>query len=351
MEKTERMTAKALVRQRLLNQQLLSPCMDSPREIVSWMGAMQAQDYRMFPWAIGIRMTTPDRQKVAAAINRAEIVCAHLNRATWQVVSAEDIHWMVRLYGDRNKKLAYGYYRRDFEPSVLTRCYDFLHTTLEGGRSLTCEELIPLFRENGISKDKDFVKHLLRVAEADGIVCGGDMRSRYHSYALLSERIPQKTPLSTEESLMLLARKYFQSHAPATLEDYRWWSGLTAGECKIGLSLIEKELETFTLSGQTYYTHERNRSGRMNHSLIHFLPPYDELLLGYKNRTATLAEHHEAYAHNTHGIFYPVILQKGQIIGNWNISQSSAYNFFHETIKPMETEISGAEKRVKAFFG
>lgn len=347
----EKETIQNLVRQRLLNQCLLCPCTDSPQEIVSWMGAMQAQDYRMFPWAIGIRMQKSARQKVTEAINRHEIVCAHLNRATWQIVSSEDIHWMVRLYGERNKKLAYNYYRRDFEPSLLARCYDILQTTLEGGRSLTCEELIPLFQESGISNDKEFVKHLLRVAEADGILCGGDMKGRYHSYALLDERIPQKRLLSTEESLMLLARKYFQSHAPATWEDYRWWSGLTAGECKTGLSLIEKELDTFTLSGQTYYIHKHNRSGRMSHSLVHFLPPYDELLLGYKNRTAILAEQHEPFAHNTHGIFYPIILQGGQVVGNWNLTQKLTYNLFHEAIIPKEMEILKASERTKTFFG
>ena len=36
---------------RLLNQQLLSPLFTQPKELVSWMGAMQAQNYSMVKWA------------------------------------------------------------------------------------------------------------------------------------------------------------------------------------------------------------------------------------------------------------------------------------------------------------
>ncbi len=41
---------------RLLNQQLLSPLFSQPKELVSWMGAMQAQNYSMVKWAVGMRL-------------------------------------------------------------------------------------------------------------------------------------------------------------------------------------------------------------------------------------------------------------------------------------------------------
>ena len=36
---------------RLLNQQLVAPQFKTPEEVVSYMGAMQAQEYRMMRWA------------------------------------------------------------------------------------------------------------------------------------------------------------------------------------------------------------------------------------------------------------------------------------------------------------
>ena len=45
-----------LINIRLYSQQLTEPTFDTPKEIVSWMGAIQAQNYNMAKWAIGIRL-------------------------------------------------------------------------------------------------------------------------------------------------------------------------------------------------------------------------------------------------------------------------------------------------------
>ncbi len=37
---------------RLLNQQLVCPQFNTSAEVVSWMGAMQAQEYRAMRWAV-----------------------------------------------------------------------------------------------------------------------------------------------------------------------------------------------------------------------------------------------------------------------------------------------------------
>ena len=37
---------------RLLNQQLIAPQFSNPAEVVHYMGAMQAQEYRMMRWAV-----------------------------------------------------------------------------------------------------------------------------------------------------------------------------------------------------------------------------------------------------------------------------------------------------------
>ena len=49
---------------RLLNQQLLSPLFFQPKELVSWMGAMQAQNYSMVKWAVGMRLKSATIQTV-----------------------------------------------------------------------------------------------------------------------------------------------------------------------------------------------------------------------------------------------------------------------------------------------
>ena len=48
------------------------------------------------------------------------------------------------------------------------------------------------------------------------------------------------------------------------------------------------------------------------------LPPFDEYLVSYKDRTPVIPEKHHSKAFNRWGTFYPVILYGGQIIGNWS---------------------------------
>ena len=56
MAKNEMMNPVAI---RLLNQQLVAPQFSDPAEVVSYMGAMQAQEYRMMRWAVEMRTRKP----------------------------------------------------------------------------------------------------------------------------------------------------------------------------------------------------------------------------------------------------------------------------------------------------
>ena len=47
---------------RLLNQQLVAPQFFKPDEVVSYMGAMQAQEYRMMRWAVAMRSRNPSHK-------------------------------------------------------------------------------------------------------------------------------------------------------------------------------------------------------------------------------------------------------------------------------------------------
>ena len=63
---------------RLQNQQLSTPLFGHPKELVSWMGAMQAQDYTMVKWAVGMRLKSPGIQAVEKALHQGEILRTHM---------------------------------------------------------------------------------------------------------------------------------------------------------------------------------------------------------------------------------------------------------------------------------
>ena len=86
---------------RLHSQQLINPVFNNPKDLVSWMGGIQAQDYTMSKWAIGIRLKTGNLQTVNEALAKGDILRIHVMRPTWHYVAAEDIRWMLKLSSRR----------------------------------------------------------------------------------------------------------------------------------------------------------------------------------------------------------------------------------------------------------
>ena len=54
---------------RLFSQQITKTKFKTAKDIVGWMGAMQAQDYAMVKWAIGVRLPGATAQTVQSAMD------------------------------------------------------------------------------------------------------------------------------------------------------------------------------------------------------------------------------------------------------------------------------------------
>lgn len=118
---------------------------------------------------------------------------------------------------------------------------ELLTNILGGKKHLTREDIIPFYQEIDID-NAHTVRHLLAVAEAEGIIHNGCTDGRKITYRLYGKDENKFGCLPKEEALARLATKYFQSHAPATLADFVWWSGLPVKECRIGMEQISSAL-------------------------------------------------------------------------------------------------------------
>ena len=320
---------------RLQNQQLLNPLFCQPKELVSWLGAMQAQNYSMVKWAVGMRLKSATIQTVEEALRKGEILRTHVMRPTWHLVAAEDIRWMLKLSARRiksaNDSFAKGY-DLEITDELYAKSYNLLEKILCGNKSLTKQEIAEHFCCSGILVEADnhrMTRFMVR-AEQEGIVCSGEDKGGKYTYALLEERVPPVPEITKDEALARLARGYFRSHAPAVLQDFIWWSGLPVSEAKQAIYLIESELTAEQWNGQTWYVHEACRTRGKVSGRLHLLPSYDEYLLGYKDRTDVLPKEHYPKAFTNNGLFYPVILHEGQVIGNW--SKSAKKGIFHKCV-------------------
>lgn len=304
---------------RLYNQQLTETKFFGLEKLVSHFGAMQAQDYAMAKWAIGIR-TGKTENAIENSINEGKIIRTHILRPTWHFVAAEDIHWMLELTAPSLKRLVTSAAVKMGLEDSLNAYNKKIQKLLSGNNHLTREEImLELDVKTGIANNISPVIIMMN-AELEGIVCNGIMRGKKFTYALLDERVKYKTSkICKEEALAKLANKYFKSHGPATIQDFSWWSGLSLTNSRLALELIKPELASFQIEGNTYWLYENTVSNKEDVS-VHLLPAFDEFLISYKNRIASIALEHQPLAFTKNGIFNPVIAINGKIEGTWKRS-------------------------------
>lgn len=305
---------------RLLNQQLASPQFRDPAAVVSHLGAVQAQEYRLMRWAVAMRTANPSARAFRAAYDAGRIVRLHLLRGTWQLVSGDDYWWMLGLCASKAERVIRGWMSANkisIPETELYRVREIIALTVEEKGSVTKEDFVQALAERDMVMDDHRLSYHIRMSELCGLLCSGDLLPMKASYSLSSRKLGSARPVDRDEALALLARKYFQSHSPATFEDYVWWSGMGVGDCRRGMSLLGGELLSFMWNGREFHMHEscRTRGFRSGNAVL--LPPYDEYLIGYKSRDLSLPPEHMAKAHNNSGNFYPILLHDGMVCGNW----------------------------------
>ena len=157
-------------------------------------------------------------------------------------------------------------------------------------------------------------------AEIDGIVCSGAKRGKDQTYALLDERVPESAEISRDEAIAKLTLRYFTSHAPATIKDFIWWSGLPTADARRGLEMNQSELTSEEVEGHVYWLPKSAFPGKNETKSLYLLPSFDEFMVAYKDRSASLAPDRAKEAITGNGIFKPIIVVDGQIKGVWKRS-------------------------------
>jgi hypothetical protein len=315
------MNKSEITKLRLFNQQITATKFTKPVEIVSWFGAMQAQDYGMAKWAIGVRLPGSTEKEIEKAIENGEILRTHLMRPTWHFVAAQDIRWLIALSAPQLRSTSAAMFRQfGLDSQICNRSCDLIAKTLQDGNHLTRQELMSELKNAGIDSDNYRASYLMFNAEINGIVCNGIKRGKDQTYALLDERVPKFSAISREEAIAKLTLRYFTSHAPATLKDFVWWSGLPVGDARKGLELNKSNLISEEIEGQKYWMPNSISVPNDEADSFHLLPAFDEFMVSYKDRSAALATDFTKSAITGNGIFKPIIVAGGKIAGVWKRS-------------------------------
>lgn len=151
---------------RLLSQQLICQQFSSPADVVSHIGAIQAQDYR----------------------------------------------WMLALCADKAEKTIRGWMKANkvaIDEGELHRIREILVRTCEEKGSATKEDFAEALRSRDIVMDDHRLTYHIRLSELSGTLCSGSLSPKYATYALTEGRIPHSSLPERDEMLCRLALKFF----------------------------------------------------------------------------------------------------------------------------------------------
>jgi len=319
------MKERALLLRRLDAQQLGAlHRFSTPAELVYSLGAVQAQDYDMAKWALGLRLPhTVADQDIEAALNEGHILRTHILRPTWHFVHPQDIRWMLQLTAPGIYRYAAHYFRSlELDQRLLRRCSKLIGKQLRDRNHCTRAEIGAMLEKAGIPAEGQRLGHIMIHAELEGLVCNGARKGKQHTYALLEERAPATAALTRDEALARLALRYFGGHGPATEKDFSWWSGLSLTDARKAIALNKGELLSDRyLDTEVWFV---SPAATLSGPGLWLLPNFDEYTVAYSNRNMLLDAANKASLSRAGSvIFSNTLVVEGKIAGTWKRSRTA----------------------------
>lgn len=376
-----------LALQRLDNQFISAPHPGSLAEMLAQLGAVQGQDYLGTLWALGLRSGLTQAQaeeSYAQPAPQATIVRSWLMRGTLHFVAAADLGWMVELVAPR---LLSGLRRRygelELDAGTLEKSDRLLLEAIRAEGPLRRDALRSRLEAAGISTTGQRAVHMLQHASLQGLIYQAAVQRNQAVFELV-ERLPPGIQFSSREAALgELARRYFSTHGPATVQDFIWWSGLTAAEARQALGAAQESqanLESQVVCGITYWGCSKPGAKRVSsatgdtHSTAsplpvedcadermvldastpqadpqgaYLLPGFDEYLLSYKDRSASISpEHQQRWMSNTNGMPLSTVVIGGKVVGTWK--RTLGKKAVRVEVQPFEAFSPAQEEAIQA---
>ena len=309
----------SITRLRLQAQHISTPLSTTAEDVVTQLGAIQAQDYTGALWSIGLRLTGATRASVEQAIADRTIVRTWPMRGTLHFVPAVDAKWMLELLAPRVIRNAAPRHRQlELDAGTFKRSRNIIAKALGQQRVMTRKDIFAALEKSGIGTGGNRGIHILQQLSMECTLCYGPHAEKQPTFAMFDDWIATSRTLGREEALRTIAFRFFTGHGPATVRDFVWWTGLPVAEAKEALQLARESLESYEHEGAEHWMAKGLTVREDVAPGAHLLPGYDEYLLGYTNRTAALpARHAERVVPGGNGAFTATLVLDGQVRGTW----------------------------------
>lgn len=345
--------------------------------------AMQGQQVYAFPHAALIRTDNANFSDVKAAFEQQLLVRHRPMRGTVHVTCAKDYHWL-RLTLNQNPSSFV--LREEGLAGISESIYiEAAEVALE--EIASCDDV-------GISRKKLFaqwIRHfenkmtgkvsetrfcnlLMWGLDRRGLLVEGPLRKNEHLF-IDGQILPAadssesgfyfSEESSLPDALSEVAYRYVRGHGPISVADLARWANLSKRAAKEALEsnvicdrlsryqITEASLKNYTDTGSSnnvYYMQSEllDTLDQYENEIeqILFLPSFDELHVGYENRTCLTDEVGEtAICPAKNGMFKPLIVQKGRLIA---VYPKDGIIWLNQPDLKMEKSVEKTVQRVRA---
>lgn len=314
-------------RERLRSHRLSAPA-STIADAARHMLATQGQEFRGGRWALASRTRgSPNIRDVDRAFDRGELVRTWTQRGTIHIVAPEDLGWVLSITGERQRRAAAPVHRREgIDDDGLVRAERAVRAALAGGGRLARRELFAVLEGAGVSTAGQRGYHLLVALSLRAVVCQGPVVPREgaptrEQYVVLCDEWVRESATPTDPLAELFAR-YIDSHAPAGVRDFAWWSGLPIGVARAAADAASDRLRIVGDEPEPQYAAAGAAPGRRPAAPeVMALPPFEEYYLSYADRTVPCAaEFLAAVGPGANGMVRPILVARGEVVGVWTHS-------------------------------
>ncbi|MBC7991596.1 MAG: AlkZ family DNA glycosylase [Luteimonas sp.] len=341
-----------------MRQGIMEAAFAAPADVVSWLVAVQAQDYLGSLWAVGLRMQEASEASVEQAIAERRIVRTWPMRGTLHLVGAADVRWLQRLLAPRVLAANAARIKRDYglDESVFKRCRKVVEKTLRDGEPITRNALYQVLDAANIATANQRGIHITGQLAHERLICGGPREGRQPTFVLLDAWLPPTPVKSRDEALAELALRYIRSRGPATAQDFAWWSGLTVKDAQAAFASVHALVRQETIDGKVFWLAPEAELARKPRKSVHLLPPFDEYLVGYKDRSAAVDPAFNRQVIGINGLVGASIVIDGRIVGTWKRSLGPdrvdlAWTLFRDLTKTERSAVDVVVRRYGRFLG
>ena len=159
-------------------------------------------------------------------------------------------------------------------------------------------------------------------------------------------RIPANVKfIPKEEAQKILIGRYFMNYGPATEQDCAAFFGMKMAELRPLLKEVLPGMYCTVIGGKRYY-HGKPLAEEGDIPPCVLIPGFDQLVLGYRDRSRMLDMRHAKKLTNVAGIVFPAILLRGMIRARWKMDDKKLIvTPFEKLLKKDETAIRREVKR------